>query len=292
MNHAMIIAAAAVTLFAGYGVCDAPHGNTDEKPVAAQAQQRLVEVDVNIVKAEREVFEAAGFNVDGEDSIAALSRWEAVLKLHNLLTRPDVTTLSASKILTLDGSEATFKVVTEYIYPTSGDVKLSDRFEETFGAEALARLREAGKLLGEKKYKMTIGKLDQTGGTDMTRFAVIEPGNFVTKEVGATFRVTPALKDGNRVELRNLHVSVVAEPTWENFGLKLTAPGGETCDLPMEVPYFPVRKIEQAEILARFERPMILGRIADEASGKDKIWMFIFLTPHARGALGAKPERQ
>lgn len=285
MNNSMVIAAAVVML-AGYGACDAP-----EKPAAAQTPQRLVEVDVSIVEAEREVFEDAGFNIDGEDSIATLSCWEAVHKLHKLLTRTDVTT-TAPKILTLDGNEATLKVVTEYIYPTSWDVKLSDRFENTFGTEELDKLRDAVKLLDKKKLKMTIGTLDLDGGTDTTRFAAIESGDFVMKEVGATIRVTPTLKDGDRVELKNLHVSIVDEPTWENLGLKLTAPGGETCDLPMEIPHFPVRNIEKAEITARLERPMILERIATDEGGKGKFWMFVFLTPHVRDASVVKAEQK
>lgn len=283
MNNTMIIAVAAVTMFAGHGVCDAPRENADGKPAAAQARQRLVEVDINVVEAEREAFEAAGFNADGGDPFAALSRWEAVLKLHNLLTRTDVTTF-APKILTPDGAEATSKVVTEYIYPTSFEVKLSDGFEYAFGAEALDKLRGTRERLSSRNVKMTIGKPDRDGGTDKTRLAVIEPGNFVMKEVGTALRVTPTLKDGNRVDLKNLHISIVEEPTWENLGLKLTAPGGETCDLPMEIPHFPVRTVEKAEISAQLERPMFLTRITDEDDEKGKTWTFVFLTPHARDA--------
>ena len=163
-----------------------------------------------------------------------LTNPELSVVLHILSTKKNTDLLSAPKVVTASGREATIKVVTEYIYPTSYDVEMLES--------------DSG---------------DDDGGTTYAG-AVVEPSDFMTREVGVILSVTPEVApDGSRIYLR-LAPSVISEPTWKNYGSEypMSVPventlvesvlGGlipytryETrmAKLPMEQPFFPVRSV-------------------------------------------------
>ena len=163
-----------------------------------------------------------------------LTNPELSVVLHMLSTKKNSDLLSAPKVVTASGREATIKVVTEFIYPTSYDVEMLES--------------DSG---------------DDDGGTTYAG-AVVEPSDFMTREVGVILSVTPEVApDGSRIYLR-LAPSVISEPTWKNYGSEypMSVPventviesvlGGlipytryetKMAKLPMEQPFFPVRSV-------------------------------------------------
>ena len=118
--------------------------------------------------------------------------------LHMLAQRSDTDLLSAPKVLTCPSQEATMKVVTEYIYPTDYQVQL-----------------ESSRGGGSSQY----------GSSQSSILAVVQPQNFVMREVGVILTVTPNLTDdGNVVDLE-IKADVVDEPTWKNYGMKIPFTG-------------------------------------------------------------------
>ena len=126
---------------------------------------------------------------------AFLGNADLSMILHMLSQRSDTDLLSAPKVLTGPGKEATMKVVTEYIYPTEYDVQLT-----ASGGGG--------------------GSSSSSGGSSEI-LAVVEPESFTTKEVGVILQVTPELSQGG--QLINLHLQprVVSEPTWKNYGMRI-----------------------------------------------------------------------
>ncbi len=163
-----------------------------------------------------------------------LTNPELSVVLHMISTKKNSDLLSAPKVVTASGREATIKVVTEFIYPTSYDVEMLES--------------DSG---------------DDDGGTTYAG-AVVEPSDFMTREVGVILSVTPEVApDGSRIYLR-LAPSVISEPTWKNYGSEypMSVPventviesvlGGlipytryetKMAKLPMEQPFFPVRSV-------------------------------------------------
>ena len=126
---------------------------------------------------------------------AFLGNADLSMILHMLSQRSDTDLLSAPKVLTGPGKEATMKVVTEYIYPTEYDVQLT-----ASGGGG--------------------GSSSSSGGSSEI-LAVVEPENFTMREVGVILQVTPELSQGG--QLINLHLQprVVSEPTWKNYGMRI-----------------------------------------------------------------------
>jgi len=126
---------------------------------------------------------------------AFLGNADLSMILHMLSQRSDTDLLSAPKVLTGPGKEATMKVVTEYIYPTEYDVQLT--------ASGGSSSSSSG------------------GGGSSEILAVVEPENFTMREVGVILQVTPELSQGG--QLINLHLQprVVSEPTWKNYGMRI-----------------------------------------------------------------------
>ena len=126
---------------------------------------------------------------------AFLGNADLSMILHMLSQRSDTDLLSAPKVLTGPGKEATMKVVTEYIYPTEYEVQLT--------ASGGSSSSSSG------------------GGGSSEILAVVEPENFTMREVGVILQVTPELSQGG--QLINLHLQprVVSEPTWKNYGMRI-----------------------------------------------------------------------
>jgi general secretion pathway protein D len=116
-----------------------------------------------------------------------------------LSQRSDTDLLSAPKVLTGPGKEATMKVVTEYIYPTEYDVQLTASGGSSSGGSGTS----------------------SSGGGSSEILAVVEPENFAMREVGVILQVTPELSQGGQLINLHLHPQVVSDPTWKNYGMRI-----------------------------------------------------------------------
>jgi general secretion pathway protein D len=144
-------------------------------------------------------------------SIASvLTNPELQFVLHMLEQTGHADLLSAPKVTTQAGEEATIKVVTEYIYPTEFEVTpIVIAFE---------------------------GAAIPVGG-------VVEPGSFETREVGVILSVLPDVSpEGSMINLV-MTPEVVSEPIWKDYGVSFTDPDGNTISLPMEQPFFHTRMV-------------------------------------------------
>ncbi len=140
---------------------------------------------------------------------SVLTNPELSMVLHMLSQRKSTDLLSAPKVVTKNGSEATIKVITEYIYPTE------------FTTDP-ATFSDFGVL--------------QTP-------PVTTPGAFETREVGVILQVVPDVTpDGQMINL-TLAPQVVSEPIWKNYGSTYTDADGQLQNINMEQPFFPVRSI-------------------------------------------------
>ena len=127
---------------------------------------------------------------------AFLGNADLSMILHMLSQRSDTDLLSAPKVLTGPGKEATMKVVTEYIYPTEYDVQLTASGGGSSGGSS-------------------------SGGGSSEILAVVEPQNFTMREVGVILQVTPELSQGGQLINLHLHPQVVSDPTWKNYGMRI-----------------------------------------------------------------------
>ena len=175
---------------------------------------------------------------------SVLTNPELSLVLHMLSSRQNTDLLSAPKVVTKNGMEATIKVVTEYIYPTEYDVEMLE--------------------------------VEDEDGNSFPMGAVVEPGNFQTREVGVVLTVMPNVnEDGQLIDL-TLAPQVVSEPTWKNYGstYPMMMPDGNYAEaqLNMEQPFFPVRSI-QTNIQIFNGATVVMGGMITESrvSREDKV---------------------
>jgi type II secretory pathway component GspD/PulD (secretin) len=113
--------------------------------------------------------------------------------------------ISAPKLITQAGQEATVKGVTEYIYPTDFTVSTPD---QASGTNAPA---------GTNAVAATAG-------------GVVVPGAFETREVGDILSVMPQVSPDGTMIILTLSPEHVCEPIWKDYGRK--------ADGPMEQPFF------------------------------------------------------
>ena len=127
--------------------------------------------------------------------------------LHMLSQRSDTDLLSAPKVVTKSGENAVIKVVTEYIYPQDYDVQLQS--------------------------SSSSGGSSSGGGSSSAILAVVEPQNFTMREVGVILDVTPTYSEANggTIDLE-LKPSVVEEPVWKNYGMKIPFTGNPAGGVP------------------------------------------------------------
>ncbi|MCL1857426.1 MAG: hypothetical protein FWF84_07315, partial [Kiritimatiellaeota bacterium] len=108
--------------------------------------------------------------------------------LHILSQKQNADLLSAPKVVTQNGKQATIKVVREYIYPT------------------------------EYTTDPVMSSGSGTGANSVQIGAVVTPGSFAMREVGVILTVTPDVStDGQLINL-SMTPAVVDEPTWEEYG--------------------------------------------------------------------------
>jgi len=183
-----------------------------------------------------------------------LTNPELSLVLHMLSSKQNTDLLSAPKVVAQAGFTATIKVVTEYIYPTEYSVEMLE-------------------------------SASTDGSTTTYSGAVVEPQNFIMREVGVILEVTPEVTpDGSMINL-TLSPSVVSEPTWKNYGSTYpvsTATGTdllgnqtyqtEYVQLPMEQPFFPVRSVATSVQIYNGATVVMGGMITEERyTNEDKI---------------------
>ena len=175
---------------------------------------------------------------------SVLTNPELSLVLHMLSSRQNTDLLSAPKVVTKNGMEATIKVVTEYIYPTEYDVEMLE--------------------------------VEDEDGNAFPMGAVVEPGNFQTREVGVVLTVMPNVnEDGQLIDL-TLAPQVVSEPTWKNYGstYPMMMPDGNysQAQLNMEQPFFPVRSIQTNIQIFNGATVVMGGMITEQrVSREDKV---------------------
>ena len=128
---------------------------------------------------------------------AFLGNADISMILHMLSQRSDTDLLSAPKVVTKSGQEATIKVVTIYRYPTDYDVTI----QSTSG----------GSSSGYNSSSSSSGKI----------LPMVEPQNFETQEVGVILTCTPDVSaEGQMINLQ-LTPKVIGEPEWRDYGMKV-----------------------------------------------------------------------
>ena len=152
---------------------------------------------------------------------AVLTNPELSVVLHALQQRGHTDLLSAPKITTQSGQQATIKVVTEYIYPTE------------FETEGISGGNNNNNV-GGSTSRGVVG-------------AVVTPSSFETREVGVILEVMPEVSPEGQMINLTLSPEVVSEPTWKNYGSSYTSydPDGNpvTQELNMEQPFFHTRNL-------------------------------------------------
>jgi len=195
--------------------------------------------------------------------------------LHMLSQRSDTDLLSAPKVVTKSGQEATIKVVTIYRFPQDYDVTIQST--------------SSGGSSGYYSSGSSSGKI----------LPMVEPQNFETQEVGVILTVTPDLSPEGLINLA-LQPKIVSEPEWRDFGMKvpmdavmgdqntiLQAANGvanlassqskssddiEWFSVPMEQPFFKERSIDTHVTLYNGSTIVMGGLITEERrSMEDKI---------------------
>ena len=197
---------------------------------------------------------------------AFLGNADLSMILHMLSQRSDTDLLSAPKIVTKSGQEATIKVVTIYRYPQDYDVTI-----QSTSSSSSTSVTGSG------------------SGGDGKILPMVEPQNFETQEVGVILTVTPELSaEGNFINLK-LNPKVISEPIWKDYGMKVPmssvmsstaqamalASGNEEMQwftVPMEQPFFKERSIDTVVTLYNGATVVMGGLITEERkSMEDKI---------------------
>ena len=169
----------------------------------------------------------SGQNASNNDQFmrvnAFLGEADLSLILHMLSQRSDTDLLSAPKVVTKSGENAVIKVVTEYIYPQDYDVQLQSSSSGSSGTSG--------------------------GGSQSAILAVVEPQNFTMREVGVILDVTPTYSEANggTIDLE-LKPSVVDEPTWKNYGMRIPFTGNSSIQSfagLADIPLSAVRAIQE-----------------------------------------------
>jgi len=135
---------------------------------------------------------------------SVLTTPELMMLVHAVEQKGNADLLSAPKVTTQPGEEATVKVTTEYIYPT--------------------------------QYRMQGGNT-QLGGLNnniLNQVPIVLPEAFETREVGVILTVRPEVSPDRNIITLTLSPDVVTDPVWYDYGY--TLPDGS--QVPMKMPFF------------------------------------------------------
>jgi general secretion pathway protein D len=148
---------------------------------------------------------------------SVLTNPELTMILHLLQQNGNADLLSAPKVTTRSGAEASIRVVTEYIYPTSFEVNGGQIGNNTTGAGG--------------------------NNANIVQETTVTPQDFATREVGVLLTVLPEVSpDGNMINL-TMQPQVVTEPTWYQYGSTVRRADGSEMALNMPQPFFHVRSL-------------------------------------------------
>ena len=194
----------------------------------------------------KEVLQSGGSgNMGSIASFASvLTNPDLTMILHALEQNGNADLLSAPKVTTRSGTEATIKVVTEFIYPTSFEV-------------------QGGQLQSQQA--------NQNAGSIVQETTVV-PQDFATREVGVILNVMPEVSpDGNMINL-TMKPAVVTEPVWFQYGSTVRRADGSTMQMNMPQPFFQVRTLE-TQISIYDGATVVMGGLITESVEKanDKI---------------------
>jgi general secretion pathway protein D len=197
---------------------------------------------------------------------AFLGNADLSMILHMLSQRSDTDLLSAPKVVTKSGQEATIKVVTIYRYPQDYDVTIQSTSSSSSSSVGGGGSGGDGKIL-----------------------PMVEPQNFETQDVGVILTVTPELSaEGQMINL-SLTPKVISEPDWKDYGMKvpMSAVMSESAQtmamvtgsddmnwfqVPMEQPFFKERSIDTHISIYNGATIVMGGLITEERrSMEDKI---------------------
>ena len=197
---------------------------------------------------------------------AFLGNADLSMILHMLSQRSDTDLLSAPKVVTKSGQEATIKVVTIYRYPQDYDVTI-----QSTSSSSSTSITGNG------------------SGSDGKILPMVEPQNFEQQEVGVILTCTPDVSaEGQMINLQ-LTPKVIGEPTWRDYGMKVPmssvmssaaqmaalASGQEDMQwftVPMEQPFFKERSIDTHVSIYNGATIVMGGLITEERkSMEDKI---------------------
>ena len=167
---------------------------------------------------------------------SVLTNPEVSMILHMLSQKGNNDLLSAPKVVTQSGAEATIKVVTEYIYPTD------------FSVEPVTGTDENGN-------SIVIGGL-------------VEPSSFETREVGVILTVIPEVSPEGQMITLAMSPEVVSEPTWENYGSEFTS-GDSSVVLNMRQPFFHTRRVNTTISIYNGATVMMGGMITEKRTSVD-----------------------
>jgi general secretion pathway protein D len=153
--------------------------------------------------------------VDNVLSVASvLTNPELSFVLHMLQQKGNTDLLSAPKVTTQSGVDATIKVVTEYLYPVNYTVEFPD---------------------------VNAGAL--TTSSFASTVAAIQPTEFEKREVGIILQVKPEVSaEGGQLINLTMSPEVVTDPTWKDYGFDYES-GNGLLHAPMLMPFFHSRSI-------------------------------------------------
>ncbi len=183
---------------------------------------------------------------------SVLTNPELALILHAIEQSGHADLLSAPKVTTQPGLEATVRVVTEYIYPT--------------------------------EYRVTQGQIaggDAWGGVMPT---VVVPDTFETREVGVILTVLPELSQGNSIIQLTLAPEVVTPPEWHDYGYEL-ADGSQ---IPMLMPFFHARSVSTTVKVYNGATVVMGGLISEDLNSTDDRIPFLGELPLIGGLFKSK----
>ena len=239
-------------------------------------------VDGNTYQTGMRYLSTSGNHVSGDDLSnndkfmrlnAFVGNADLSMILHMLSQRSDTDLLSAPKVVTKSGQEATIKVVTIYRYPQDYDVTIQSTSSSGGGGYY------------------------SSGGSSGKILPMVEPQNFETQEVGVILTVTPDLSPEGLINLA-LQPKIISEPEWRDYGMKvpMDAVMGDTTimaqagdalqnitqsktsediqwfSVPMEQPFFKERSIDTHVTLYNGATIVMGGLITEERrSMEDKI---------------------
>jgi len=186
------------------------------------------------------------------ETVSAVTAADSVLKIGSVLTNPELSMvlhmlqqrghsdlLSAPKVTTKSGNEATIKVVTEYIYPTEFEIK------------SLSNLGGGG-----QNSNITLPE-------GVSPFAA-EPSTFETREVGVILSVLPEVSTEGQMINLNMTPEVVSEPLWKDYGLAF----GDI-RVPMEQPFFHTRSVSTSISIYNGATVVMGGMITEKRTDVD-----------------------